>query len=97
MNLGNGLEEIGEAPFGQCTSLLDVIVTPVIKVIKRGTSLCCWQLDSAVLGKRLEEIGKGALGECTSLHEIWIPPDVNAIIEAAFHQPSVLSACSWNL
>jgi hypothetical protein len=70
--LGEGLEEIGEREFFQCTLLHEISMPPAVKVIKDGAFYRCSQLTTAFLGEGLEEVRVAASAECTSLQEIAI-------------------------
>jgi hypothetical protein len=82
--LGNGLEEIGERAFYECTSLVRIAIPPAVQVIKDCAFSGCSGLTAADLNDGLEEIGEGAFQECTSLIRIAIPPAVRAIKACAF-------------
>jgi hypothetical protein len=89
--LGEGLEEIGEAAFGECTSLREISIPHAVKAIKDRAFCQCSQLSVVILGEGLEEIGEDAFHECTSLHEIVIPQAVRDIKDSAFHGCSSLT------
>jgi hypothetical protein len=38
VKLGEGLEEIGERAFRDCTSLLEILIPPAVKAIEYGVS-----------------------------------------------------------
>lgn len=60
MDLGDGLEEIGERDFEGSIHLRRVAIPPSVKVIKDEAFLRCSQLTHVDLGEGLEEIGWGA-------------------------------------
>jgi hypothetical protein len=79
VNLGDGLEEIGEAAFRECTSLHEILIPhaiSAINTIKDYAFFDCSQLITVILDARLEEMGVNAFRECTLLHEILIPKAV---------------------
>ena len=84
VNLREGLEEIGQAAFGECTSLHEILIPPAVKAIKRQAFLRCSQMTTVILGKGLEEIREAAFGQCSLLHEILIPHTIKSIKEATF-------------
>jgi hypothetical protein len=84
--LGEGLEEIGQEAFNECTSLHEIVIPNAVKTIKDRHS------TTAILGEGLEEIGQEAFNECTSLHEIVIPNAVKTIDGTAFNGCSNLTS-----
>jgi hypothetical protein len=58
-NLGEGLEEIGEAAFFECTSLNEITNLSAVKTIKKEAFYRCSQLTIVTLGEGLKEIGDG--------------------------------------
>jgi hypothetical protein len=89
--LNDGLEEIEEWAFAECTSLVHIAIPPAVRAIKYEAFASCSGLTTVTLGDGLEEIGAGAFNECTSLVRIAIPPAVTAIHETAFNECSNLT------
>ncbi len=56
MILGNGLEEIQEFAFYECTNLVSIKIPPAIRVIKKGVFRGCSGLTTVIHGDGLEEI-----------------------------------------
>jgi hypothetical protein len=54
INLGEGLEEIGEGAFSECTSLRDITIPRAVKIINGMAFLRCTQLTHVLLGKGLK-------------------------------------------
>jgi hypothetical protein len=82
--LGEGLEEIGERAFIECSSLRDIIIPNAVSKIKDDTYSQCCNLTNVRLGEGLRYIGEGAFRECTSLQHIEIPESVTLIHDEAF-------------
>ncbi len=55
--LGEGLEEIGEGIFCECTSLQEILILQTFKMIEEEAFYHCSQLKTVKLGDGLEEIG----------------------------------------
>ena len=91
VNLGEGLEEIGEGAFQLCTSLHETFVPDAVKAIKELAFSGCSGLTIVILGEGLEEMGEAAFGWCDSLARIVIPPAVKAIQAGTFNRCSQLS------
>jgi hypothetical protein len=85
-DLGEGLGEIGEEEFYQCTSLCEIVIPPAVRVIHEEAFNNCLGLTIVVLGKGLEEIWKWEFCQCTLLHEIVIPPAIRVIHKEAFNE-----------
>ena len=92
MILGEGLEEIRERAFRECTSLREILIPPAVKVMKGWAFSKCSQLTDVILGEGLEEIGVGAFARCTSLHRLVIPLSVRRIHKKAFFRCSSLTS-----
>jgi hypothetical protein len=56
--IGEGLKEIGEKAFCECTSLREILITSAVNVIKDSAFEFCLQLTMVILGEGLEEIGR---------------------------------------
>jgi hypothetical protein len=89
--LGDGLKEIGELAFFECTSIHDITIPPAVKLIEVGAFAPCSQLVTVVLWGGLEEIGAQAFSDRTSLHDVTIPPAVKTIEEGTFNRCSQLT------
>ena len=57
VTLGDGLEEIGEDAFKECTLHERIIIPNSVKTIKDGAYRGCSGLTTVTLGSGLEEIG----------------------------------------
>jgi hypothetical protein len=53
--LGEGLEEIGEAAFGECISLHEIFIPPAVTVIEDSAFQSCSSLTSVVFCDEIEE------------------------------------------
>jgi hypothetical protein len=82
--LNNGLENIGENTFGQCSSLHHIIIPSSVTTIGDGAFTNCVSLATIVLNNGLQRIGVSAFNNCTSLRHIIIPPSVTTIDVYAF-------------
>ena len=84
VNLCDGLEEIGEEAFLNCTSLLRIDIPASVNSIGDSAFCGCSDLKEVNLCDGLEVIGEEAFRECTSLLRINIPASVNSIGDSAF-------------
>jgi hypothetical protein len=57
--LGEGLKEIGEEEFSECTSLHDVVISPAVHVIRNRAFSNCMQLRTVVLCEVLFGLERG--------------------------------------
>ena len=84
VELPNGLLEIGEGAFSQCTSLKRMSI-PSITVIPANAFMYCRKLEEVELCEGLQTIGNGAFNRCRALKRIVIPSTVTIIGSFAFH------------
>jgi hypothetical protein len=90
--LNNGLQDIGELAFLECTSPVCITTSPpAIRAIKDLAFNGCLGLTTVSFGNGLEEIGWQAFARCTSLIRIAIPPSVTAIDKEALNERSNLT------
>jgi hypothetical protein len=88
--LNDGLEEIEQWAFYNCTSLQGIVAPPTVKSIKKGAFQECTGLMTATLHDGLEEIGEMAFHMCTSLLGMEMPPSIEVIEYQAFSHCSKL-------
>lgn len=84
VDLGDGVEEIGESAFRCFRLLVSIVIPPSVKLIKDEAFSDCDGLTAVTLGAGLEEIGGHAFSRCSSIQHIDIPPSVKAIKGSAF-------------
>jgi hypothetical protein len=76
---------IGNAAFGYCTSLKDVVIPGSVASIGDFAFFRSTSLESITISDGVAEIGYGAFSGCTSLESIYIPNSVTSIGNYAFH------------
>jgi hypothetical protein len=94
--LNDGLEQIGEEAFRQCTSLQHIMIPPTVKAIQRRAFYDCSRLTTINLSDGLEEIGKEAFQNCSLLQRIVIPPAIDVIEDRAFKLCLGLTSVTFN-
>ena len=86
--LGEGLREIGERTFWDCTALASVAIPDTVTNIAWQAFLNCTSLASVRFGSGLGTIGEAAFENCSALGSIEIPDGVTNVAGRAF------SSCS---
>ncbi len=61
VDLGEGVEEIGEGAFDECISLNEILIPPAVRAIKDNTFSGCSELTAVNCGERLKEIREGGI------------------------------------
>ncbi len=84
VELGNGIKEIEERAFVNCTKLKEIKFPDSVKTIGEGAFAYCEKLESVDLGNGIEEIGLSAFEGCAALKEIKIPDSMDNIGMFAF-------------
>ncbi len=84
VELNDGLEQIEQMAFGECTLLTSIVIPSTVKVIGGLAFAECSQLRNVELCEGLEQINNWAFQECSSLERIRIPSTVTWIGEGAF-------------
>ena len=62
-----GWRRSGGGAVYECISLHEILIPPVVKVIKDFAFVRCYQLTSVIVGEDLKEIGTGAFCGCRIL------------------------------
>ena len=84
VEIGSGVQSLGEQAFGDCTSLESITIPSNVKDIGKGAFLKCTSLKSVKIGSGLQSLGEYVFGDCTSLESITIPESVKKIGKGAF-------------
>ncbi len=84
VEIGSGVQSIGEFAFGGCTSLENITIPDSVKDIGKGAFLKCTSLKSVKIGSGLQSLGEHVFDQCISLEGITIPSNVKDIGECAF-------------
>lgn len=66
----DGIAEIGEYAFCECTELKSIVIPETVKILGENIFKGCKGLTTIKLPKSLTEIGRGAFTDCTSLKNI---------------------------
>ena len=80
----NDIEEIGEAAFWLCKSLISLIIPNSVTSIGEKAFYDCSSLTSVTIPDSVTTIGDTAFNHCSSLTSITIPDSVTTIGHAAF-------------
>lgn len=81
--IGEGVTNIGDMTFKDCTSLESVTMSSVESIGNEAFSGCT-SLSSVTLSDTLEKIGNKSFSSCTSLVSITLPSTITTIGERAF-------------
>ncbi len=84
--VGEGITNIGNYAFYECTSLTDVTLADTVASIDRCAFKNCWKLTTITLPDSLKTIENQAFCECSALIEIIIPESVTTIGSEAFYK-----------
>ena len=92
LTIGDSIEKIGYAAFGECSSLTSVTIGDSVTTI--GDLAFCWceSLTSVTIGDSVTTIGEGTFAYCESLTSVTIPDSVTTIGECAFEYCSSLTS-----
>ena len=82
---------IGESAFGDCDSLVSIIIPSTVTSIGNSAFLNCSSLISIAMPPSVTSIGYWAFENCSSLTNISIPPSVTSIGWSAFPNCSSLT------
>ena len=80
----DGVTEIGDNAFKNCTALKNVWISETVKNIGASAFEGCSALESVFLTDGVEQIGEKAFFGCTALKEIVLPDSVSAVYMGAF-------------
>jgi len=80
----DGVVEIGDGAFEECTKLQSVVIGNGVKNIGERAFCYCESLTSVTFGKSLESIGKSGFSACYALEELVLPSGLVTIGEQAF-------------
>ena len=92
VNLTDGLEEIGNYAFQQCTSLTSITIPNTVTTIGKGVFEGCSNLGEVTLSESLTILENSLFKDCTSLSTVDIPASVTAIGTSAGSGP--FSGCT---
>lgn len=92
VNLPDGLEEIGNYAFQQCTSLTSITIPNTVTSIGKGVFEGCSNLREVTLSESLTVLENSLFKDCTSLATVDIPASVTAIGTSAGSGP--FSGCT---
>ena len=81
----DGVTDIGDQAFWQCTSLKSVTLPDGVKSIGMGAFCRCTFLRSIAIPSGVTDIGASAFEHCQSLENITLPDSVKSIGECAFN------------
>ena len=80
----NGVTEIGQFCFCECSNVTTVSIPDSVTIIKMNAFLNCTSLTDIHLPEELTEIGGGAFLNCTSLTSIIIPEKLTSLETYSF-------------
>jgi hypothetical protein len=84
VHIPNGVVEICEYAFSNCSELKEVIIPSSVKVIKKNAFDLCSSLVRVIFSEGLERIEDCAFINCSELKEAIIPSSVQTINSCAF-------------
>ncbi len=82
--IGEGITNVGEAAFFDCSNLIEVSLPQSIEKIDSVAFSYCEKLESLTLGPNIKSIGDLAFFECKGLKEMVVPQGVTFIGKQAF-------------
>ena len=88
----NGVTNIGESAFKDCTSLTSITILDGVTSIGESVFEDCTSLTSVTIGNGVKSIGNSAFSGCTSLTIITIPDSVTSISDGAFRYCTSLTS-----
>ena len=80
----NGVTNVGDRAFGNCTNLTSVTIPDSVGSIGVGAFWVCSNLQSVTIPDSVKSIGDSVFFGCTSLKSVTIPDSVGSIGVAAF-------------
>ena len=92
LTIGDGIEKIGYAAFGECSSLTSVTIPDSITMIGDAAFSGCSSLTSVTIPDSVTTIGDYAFSECSSLTSVTIPDNVTTIGGCAFYRCDSLTS-----
>ena len=92
VTIPNGVTNIEEAAFRECTALTSVIIPNSVTNIGDGAFSICSELASVTIGSGVKTIGDGAFLACEKLKSVTIPAGITSIGYMAFYQCVVLES-----
>lgn len=90
----DGVTEIGEEAFSECTELTSILIPASVTTIGRGVFHGCAKLTSVSILSSLTEISDNAFAGCWALTSISIPSSVTEIGSEAFAGCKALTSIS---
>jgi len=91
VKLNEGVENIHQAAFYECTLLQEVCLPSTLKYIGPSAFKHCNNLKNINLNEGLKSLGKSAFSECYSLQKIEIPSSTKALQSYTFYNCSSLN------
>ena len=91
IKLPEGLINIGELAFYDCSSLTEITIPEGVTSIEKGAFKYCEKLAEITLPEGLTSIGEMAFSECSSLTEITLPEGLTSIESGVFDGCSSLT------
>ena len=85
VEIPEGVTEISERAFHDCSSLESVVIPKGVTVISRVTFAGCSSLASVVIPEGVTKIEERAFNGCSSLSSVVIPDSVTVIGSCAFY------------
>ena len=85
VSIGNGIRNIGEPAFYQCTGLTSVFIPDSVVRIDSSAFMSCSNLVSVTIPSSVKKIATDAFENCTSLQSIAIPEAVTEISRFTFY------------
>lgn len=82
--INNGVRNISNSAFMNCTSLTDVIIPDSVKNIEDRAFYGCKNLTSVTIPNSVTHIGNYAFSNCTGFTEVTIPDSITSIDNYAF-------------
>jgi hypothetical protein len=96
LDLGNGVETIGDSAFANNKSLVSITIGANAKSIGTYAFSGCTNLEQAILGDNISSIGKYAFSNCSNLAEIVLPQELVNVQENTFQNCTNLSRVVFN-
>ena len=91
VDIGSGVEDIGESAFSNCVSLTEIEIPDSVLTIGLKAFQFCIKLESVIIGNGVLIIGEQAFHGCNSLTEIEISDSVIVIGDWAFSETSLVN------
>lgn len=85
-SIPNGIKEIGEYAFEDCSEIREINIPKSVTVIGNDAFSRCTSLKSVVLPEKLRKLGSHAFNCCSNLENISLPKNLKEIGEYAFNR-----------